>query len=168
MSAADLRPLASNVSLPLIMRSVLLILTMVALFPTESVATKPCPKDSCRDAASKFQRAECTERADWIAVGRITNVRHHVEGNPLNKDFARFDFNIERWEKGRQKGVDKLTFEVGWCFNRSELPTDITGQFRFYGTNSLGAGQESGPTYLDFEKLTSRSTGLLPSVAIRH
>jgi hypothetical protein len=129
-------------------------------------ATKPCPPLPFFDEKGNFDRDKCAERSNWIAVGTITNVVHHPEGMPLNKDFAEFTFVIAKWEKGEVKDPKKIQFRVGWCNNRQEVPADISGMFRFYGEalNEKAANAQ----YLYFERASDVSPLSEPKAIIAH
>lgn len=105
------------------------------LFPSVSIATEPCPPFPCFDSALKLQAQQCYQHANWVAVGAIEDVKHDRQGYPLNKDFASFTFRVIAVEKGTPP-ADRLRFTVGWCENPQELPSRLTGEFRFYGSNS--------------------------------
>ena len=113
-------------------------------------ATKPCPAAPCADATGSFDRHVCEKKADWIAEGMITKVRHHREGAPLNKDFAEFTFVVQRWEKKHQGTASKFRFKVGWCENGQELPSATTGLFRVFGLAPV-PGSSTEPRYLYIE-----------------
>ena len=115
-------------------------------------ATKPCPPSPCVNENNQFNEAACREKSDWVAVGTISNVVHQREGQPTNKDFAKFTLQVKKWEMGGNNQSDILNFQVGWCENQQELPTDTSGLFRFYGT--LKPGPVSGSAqYYYFEAL---------------
>ncbi len=120
----------------------------------EAQATKPCEPSPCENSAGQFDRAKCVIAADWIAQGTITDVRHHLEGNPTNKDFAEFTFNARAWEK-RKDLKNTFHFKVGWCNNRQVLPESTKEFFRVFGINSNGV-TETGPQYLYLEPVTKK------------
>lgn len=111
-------------------------------------ATKPCPPHPCKDSSGVFQEAKCRAAADWVAIGTITSVVHDRQGHPLNKDFASFIFKPTKWEKGEQVQTTEISYKVGWCSNRTELPADLQQKFRFYGVSSDGSRGEN--LYLEF------------------
>lgn len=119
-------------------------------------ATKPCNQPPCWIAAEDAvqSREQCRAVADWVAVGTISEVERHPMGHPVNKDFARFTFNVVRWEHGNA-GRNVMHFTVGWCHNRRELPPNTAGEFRFYGSDARDP-YTSGPTYYDFEPLATQ------------
>ena len=102
------------------MKVIIIALALVLL------ATKPCPPDPCPNG--------CDDKADWIAVGHVEHPQHHVEGMPLNHDFATFTFVVERWIKGGEKLPRKIPFQRGWCENRQSVG-DAKGRFKFWGMN---------------------------------
>ena len=116
----------------------------------ELPATKPCESSPCQAPSGTLDRPKCEQQAAWIAVGVVSRVVHHREGPPLLKDFAKFTFRVQRWEKGSGKVGQEFRFKVGWCDNRQELPKDASGLFRFYGTAPSADGE---PRYLFFERL---------------
>ena len=97
-------------------------------------ATKPCPPSPCVNEYNHFDEALCRAKSDWVAVGTISNVVHKREGQPTNRDFATFTLRVQKWEMGGKNQSDRLNFQVGWCENQQELPTDTSGLFRFCGT----------------------------------
>jgi len=110
------------------------ILAIVCL-SNAAFATKACKIPVCRDASLKFNEERCKEKADWIAEGRIDKVKNSRQGHPLNKNFASFVFTPEKWIKnGKTYSAESIEFTVGWCHNWKELPDDISGLFRFYGS----------------------------------
>jgi hypothetical protein len=115
-------------------------------------ATKPCQSSPCQAPSGELDRPKCEQVAKWIAVGVISRVEHHREGPPLLKDFARFTFRVQRWEKGTGKVGQEFRFKVGWCDNQQELPKDTSGLFRFFGAASSADGE---PRYFFFERLTA-------------
>lgn len=121
------------------MRSRLLAVALLASLPTLAQATKPCPASACAGADGSIDAARCRDVASWIAVGAVAGVEHHFEGPPLAKDFATFTLKVERWEKGSYANVLEMPFQVGWCDNFEELPRDVSGSLRFYGTGTPGS-----------------------------
>lgn len=117
-------------------------------------ATKPCPESECAPRGS-FEEAACAAAADWIVEGRIVNVVDHPSGDPVNKNFAEFTFEIQRWVKGRPEGAKsvprQLRFRVGWCKNGRTLPAERNGRFRLWGKGSVTAAE---PEYLWFEPVS--------------
>ncbi|MBC8025892.1 MAG: hypothetical protein H7Y89_07870 [Steroidobacteraceae bacterium] len=119
-------------------------------------ATKPCDFVPCRGADETFDEAECNKLADWVATGRITNVKHRRAGYPENKDFATFKFKVTKWHKRSSAVSPELIFTVGWCENPQELPDDTSGLFLFYGsTTPLSTG---GNRYLHFRRVPEKSS----------
>jgi len=96
-------------------------------------ATEPCLPSPCAGANNAVDVAKCRGLADWVAIGTITSVVHHKQGDPLFKDFADFTFTVKGSEKGTLKPGRTIRFQVGWCQNWLALPKDTGGTFRFYG-----------------------------------
>jgi hypothetical protein len=113
-----------------------LIALLIAASPYRASATKSCPGALPCDTERKFNEQLCTQKADWVAVGDITDIVHDIQGPPLGRDFAEFTLRVEQWEKGVPPPYP-LRFKVGWCNNFRSLPADTTGKFRFYGTNQI-------------------------------
>jgi hypothetical protein len=89
--------------------------------------------------------------ADWIATGTITGVVHHVQGEPLFKDFAEFKFTVQTLEKGAGLVGREIPFQVGWCENTQPLPKDTFGTFRMFGL-PLPKDPSVPNQYLHFER----------------
>ena len=108
-----------------------------------AVSTKPCPRPPCEG----LDDSACAGKADWVAVGKITQVVHHPTGDPMHKDFAEFTFVPSKWEK-KPKGdaPAKVEFRVGWCNNTRTVPANVAGSFRFFGAAQAGE-------YLDFREV---------------
>lgn len=106
-------------------------------FALTLLATKPCPEYPCPNG--------CDDKADWVAVGHVKDLKHNFQGMPLNHDFASFTFVVEKWIKGGDKLPREIPFTVGWCENREQM-RDGKGKFKFWGLNG-------GPPwrYLHFE-----------------
>jgi len=100
------------------------------------ISTKPCPAPECKGES-------CRAKADYVALGTITNVVHHPEPAPLLKDFAEFTLVVTKCEKGTCP--KEIKYRVGWCTNARTLPADTKGEFIFYGKKS-----SAEPQYLDF------------------
>ncbi len=112
---------------------------MTAFLLALALATKPCPARECEGRT-------CAMLADVVVEGRITQVVHHPNGEPLFKDFAEFTLVVDKVLKG--KAPSKYRFRVGWCTNARALPEDTTGAYTFY----LRVPDAGEVTYLDFEK----------------
>ena len=130
---------------------IVILLQCAVILPIKSYATKPCPNHPCRDSSGKLLEQECHAAADWVAVGTIGQVVHDLKGHPLNKDFAIFVFRPKYWEKGAQTKLSEIRYKVGWCHNRTEVPKDRAGTFRFYGLSRTGSSSEN--LYLDFVRI---------------
>jgi hypothetical protein len=113
-----------------------------------ATATKPCPEDPCY-TPGEFHAGACRALAKWIVVARLTAIRHQPQPAPVLKDFAEFEVQIEKWEKG-QSTVEKLQFRVGWCDNSLPPPKQIGARMRIYGKGDPGARE---PQYLGLEPL---------------
>jgi hypothetical protein len=100
------------------------------------LSTKPCPSPECTGAG-------CKDKADYIAVGTITKVVRHPQGEPLFKDFAEFTLVVRKCLKGTCP--KEINYRVGWCTNARTLPENTNGEFIFYGKKS-----NAEPQYLDF------------------
>ena len=124
------------------------------LLVSSATATKPCPPHPCLNSDNSFNSSKCIASADWIATGSITKVINDKQGHPLNKNFASFTFIPETFEKGKQHR-QHYRFKVGWCHNRTELPKDITGTFRIYG--SYVKDSKDGHRYLYLNKVNNDS-----------
>ena len=129
-----------------------LIILGIHTFSCLGHATKPCAPSPCLDENHRFDEVACRAASDWIAIGEISNIVHKHEGPPTNKDFARFELRVRKWEKGEKNRRNKLYFQVGWCENQQELPADISGLFRFYGPDQP-APIAGGAQYFYFEPL---------------
>lgn len=125
--------------------------TMLLAFPDSSYATEPCPRSVCFDSAGNLQPEQCRQLADWVAVGAIEDVAHDPQGYPLNKNFASFTFRVISVEKGSPP-ADRLRFTVGWCENPQELPAKLSGEFRFYGSNT-SIVSTAGAQYFAFDPI---------------
>jgi len=121
-------------------------------------ATEPCLPSPCSGANQAIDTARCRGLADWVATGTITRVVHHVQGEPVFKDFADFTFTVHASEKGAMKPGREIRFQVGWCQNWLQLPKDTSGTFRFYG---LPLPSDSGVPgqYLYFERAAATHSG---------
>jgi hypothetical protein len=102
------------------MQRIIIVLALALL------ATKPCPRDPCPNG--------CDDKADWIAIGHVKHLQHHVEGMPLNKDFTSFTFVVDKWIKGGDKLPRQIPFQTGWCDNLQTMH-DGKGKFKFWGVN---------------------------------
>lgn len=131
-----------------------LVVSCLVLFAVSppAFATKTCPGSPCDQGNRIFNADRCMALADWVAEGTIGNIEHDVQGSPLNKDFAAFDFVITRWIKDYRKDTKKFRFKVGWCHNPLPLPEDTSGKFRFYG-GRISPERKYDPQYLWFEKV---------------
>ena len=96
----------------------------------------------------------CNEGSAWIAQGTISNVTHHYEGQPTNKDFAEFTFTVRRWEKKSIGAPEEMRFTVGWCVNQQELPPRTNGVFRMFGIVQE-VGGKTMPRYLYLESVAT-------------
>lgn len=129
----------------------LLITATCCFYPTLSLATKACPLPDCRDAGLNFLDKKCFEKADWIAEGKIQKIKDDFKGYPLNKNFASFKFHPTKWIKKGAAPFKVITFKIGWCHNRNELPEDLSGSFRFYGSDAPTFDKK--PHFLDYVRI---------------
>jgi len=126
--------------------------------PANGESLPQCHPYVCANIATqKFDPQACFEIASWVAVGKITSVKRKSIGDPLNKDFSEFTFEIEKWEKEPQASIKSIKFKVGWCKNMRPLPSDTKGKFRIYGRNLPNSPVDPitkiGPEYFDLEKI---------------
>lgn len=134
-------------------------LTLAALLVAGSAAwaTKPCPPPPCRSSpiGDSFDAQLCFRKATWVAVGRIVDVvRDRTQKPRYIKSFDLFTFRIQRWEKGRRRGVRDVRFRVGWCKNAQTIPRDYRGRWRIYGsTDPLRNKASDEAEYLELRKL---------------
>jgi hypothetical protein len=135
------------------MRNVFGLLLFVVVFcaaPVPALATEACLPSPCAGTGGNVDTKKCANLAGWVATGTITRVVHHVEGDPLFKDFAEFTFTVTTSEKGTLKAGREIRFQVGWCQNWLGLPKNTSGTFRFFG-QSLPADTSLPNQYLFFE-----------------
>jgi hypothetical protein len=130
----------------------ILILLGVTALSLPAFATKPCLPSPCEAKGGAIDVAKCQALADWIATGTITGVVHHVQGDPLFKDFAEFTFTVQTLEKGTGMAGREIRFQVGWCENSQPLPKDTSGTFRMFGL-PLPKDASVPKQYLRFEPL---------------
>ena len=108
-----------------------LALVCILLWPLVAHATKPCPASPCFNSSGEFIEKQCFEAAEWVAVGNVGNVVQRQEGKPLNKNFANFSLEVERWEKGNLS-TKVLQLNIGWC--DPDFPKGENSRFRIYGS----------------------------------
>lgn len=124
-----------------------LLLLGLLLFTFNASATKPCPMPPC----SETDTVCWEQQATWIAVGTISDVRHHPMGMPLMKDFASYVLGVKSWEKTQdQRQPQLLSMQVGWCDSGKELPRDLSGTFRFYGKLMAAEPDAQGTVAVDY------------------
>ena len=131
----------------------LVLATLLAFLACSSFATPPCPPPPCWTPKTQFDPVVCDAKADWIAVGHVTNLIHHPAGYPLNKDFTEFTLVVDRWIKGGDNLPHEIAFHTGWCTNGEQMRDDA-GTFRFWGKNKpevVNAEWE----FLHFEKVVA-------------
>jgi hypothetical protein len=131
---------------------VIIILLGAIGFQLPAFATKPCLPSPCEARGGTIDAAKCWALADWIATGTITSVVHHVQGDPLFKDFAEFRFAVQALEKGDGLAGREIPFQVGWCENTQPLPKDTSGTFRMFGL-PLTEDPSVPNRYLHFERV---------------
>jgi hypothetical protein len=74
----------------------ILMILPALIFPAVSLATPPCPPQPCLNAQFKLDHSACKAAADWIGIGRISDVVHDRVEEPLYRDFAKFTFKVSR------------------------------------------------------------------------
>jgi hypothetical protein len=124
---------------------------LLALAADFAFATKPCPPPPCRTPQAESDPAVCDAKADWIGIGHVTKLVHHLAGYPLNKDFTEFTFVAGRWIKGGEKLPREILFRTQWCTNGEVMQTD-KGAFRFWGKNRPDVPNAEWE-FLHFEKV---------------
>ncbi len=120
--------------------------------PNLACATKACLPSPCEGRTGGPDYEKCWNAAAWVAVGTVSDVVHHKQGDPLHKDFAEFTFNVQSWEKGAEPGTKKMRLQVGWCESPVPLPPNTDGPFRFYGP-AAPADPTVRREYLYFQRL---------------
>ena len=110
----------------------ILLILPALIFPALSLATPPCPPQPCLNDQFQLDRSACKAAADWIGIGRISDVVHDRVGEPLYRDFAKFTFKVSRWEKNPAGLKQDIELQVNWC--NQPLPPSTEGLFRIFGT----------------------------------
>ncbi len=129
----------------------LVLLILLFTFPLASLATPPCPPSPCMNAQFQFDPTACKAAADWIGIGRISDVVHNRGEDPLYRDFAKFTFRVSRWEKNHAGLKQEIELQVNWC--NLPLPLSPEGLFRIYGAGPSDTGEVQ---YLFIEPMQTR------------
>ena len=87
------------------------------------MATKPCNnQEVCYKASSdsEFDGTKCLNIADIVITGQLRNFQATPPGDTEQK----FDFEIEKIEKGKLANVKNMSFQTG-CWVGSDLSVPI-------------------------------------------
>jgi len=105
-------------------------------------ASEPCRPDSAPTDADP-DVAAWRARAQWVAVGRIVELKHDLQpyANCMLDDRsacakfnqARLTLVVDRMEKGKRPADGKLRLTPQYCGRHIPLDFDVSRRYRFFG-----------------------------------